>query len=74
MCYNVGMQVHIGQRVRVKRGAYVGREGRRAEGNNFTGTVRQVWRPDRQAQIELDQDGARVTVALRDLRAPKETS
>jgi len=62
------MQVLIGQRVRVKRGAYLGRDGRRAGGNRVIGTVRQVWRPDRQAQVELDQDGTRLTVALRDLQ------
>lgn len=61
----------IGQVVRVKRGATIRRrgEGQRVERNRATGTVRQVWRGDRQALVQLDADALRYTVQLRDLRA-----
>lgn len=61
--------VLIGDRVRVKRGAQLGTRGQygRAEGNRVLGTVRQVWRGDRLAQVTLD-DGRRAAVRLRDLR------
>lgn len=61
----------IGDRVRVKRGASLGRIGQFgvALGNREMGTVRQVWRGDRLAQVELDRLGSRVSVKLRDLRA-----
>lgn len=63
--------VLIGERVRVKRGATIGNPALReqATGNREYGTVRQVWRGDRLAQVELDRDGRKRSVALRDLRA-----
>lgn len=60
----------IGEQVRVRRGATITRrrERRVQTGNGATGTVRQVWRGDRQALVQLDADALRYTVALRDLR------
>lgn len=63
--------VLIGERVRVRRGGELRRRGdrRRVERNRQTGTVRQVWRGDRQALVLLDRDGLGYVVRLRDLRA-----
>lgn len=64
----------IGQLVRVKRGATIRRRGerRQVERNRATGTVRQVWRGDRQALVMLDADDLAYVVMFRDLR-PAET-
>lgn len=78
------MQTVIGEQVRIKRGAYFRSavqptrvdEDARAKGNRETGIVRNVWRGDRLAYVELDRTGTCVPVALRDLRPytpPKES-
>lgn len=61
--------VLIGDRVRVKRGAHIGKTGLVAVGNRELATVRQVWRGDRLAQIVLDRTGEKASVRIRDLRA-----
>lgn len=63
----------IGQVVCVKRGATIRRRGdrQRFEGTRATGTARQVWRGDRQALVQLDRDGQRYSVQLRELRPVK---
>lgn len=62
--------VLIGERVRVKRGGELRRRSsrERVERNRTCGTVRQVWRGDRQALVTLDADGLGYLVRLRDLR------
>lgn len=60
----------IGDTVRVKRGATLRRRGARQQAEHrATGTVRQVWRGDRQALVTLDADDLAYVVMLRDLRA-----
>lgn len=62
--------VRIGQVVRVTRGATIRRRGDRqhVEGTRATGTVRQVWRGDRQALVTMHADDLAYVVQLRDLR------
>jgi hypothetical protein len=68
--------VLIGERVRVRRGGELRRRGdrQRVERNRQTGTVRQVWRGDRQALVLLDRDGLGYVVRLRDLRPDGRTT
>lgn len=63
----------IGQLVCVKRGATIRRRGerRQVERNRATGTVRQLWRRDRQALVTLHADDLGYVVQLRDLRPVK---